>query len=134
MTLRNKRLIINGISAVLIHFLLSCQTGNISGGLETTNGFIIASNSNGTISGFGKPGTRVTLCDNTYIIQDSAVHHIQNQTIDDAGAFTFDSVPAGTYNLFCWDDNKKTSIGDIDSGPIIRGYSIPANEFALSNA
>ena len=25
-------------------------------------------------------------------------------------------------------------MGDIDSGPILRGYSIPANEFALSNA
>ncbi len=31
-------------------------------------------------------------------------------------------------------DSRKTSGGDIDSGPIIRGYSIPANEFALSNA
>lgn len=31
-------------------------------------------------------------------------------------------------------NNKKTDIGDIDSGPLFRGYSIPANEFALSNA
>lgn len=31
-------------------------------------------------------------------------------------------------------DNKKTSIGDIDSGPVFRGYSISANEFALSNS
>ena len=30
--------------------------------------------------------------------------------------------------------NNKTSMGDIDSGPILYGYSIPANEFALSNA
>ncbi len=30
--------------------------------------------------------------------------------------------------------NKKTDMGDIDSGPIFKGYSIPANEFALSNA
>lgn len=28
-------------------------------------------------------------------------------------------------------NNNKTSIGDIDSGPIFLGYSIPANEFAL---
>ena len=31
-------------------------------------------------------------------------------------------------------DNTETSIGDIDSGPVFRGYSIPANEFALPNA
>ncbi|MCF8298315.1 MAG: hypothetical protein K9J13_12280 [Saprospiraceae bacterium] len=31
-------------------------------------------------------------------------------------------------------DNKKTNMGDIDSGPIFHGFSIPANEFALSNA
>ncbi|MFN7118197.1 MAG: hypothetical protein ACK4TA_15460 [Saprospiraceae bacterium] len=31
-------------------------------------------------------------------------------------------------------NNKETSMGDIDSGPIFLGYSIPANEFALSNA
>ncbi len=31
-------------------------------------------------------------------------------------------------------NNNETGIGDIDSGPIFRGYSIPANEFALSNA
>jgi hypothetical protein len=31
-------------------------------------------------------------------------------------------------------NSKTTSDGDIDSGPIVRGYSIPANEFALSNA
>lgn len=31
-------------------------------------------------------------------------------------------------------DNNETNTGDIDSGPILRGYSIPANEFALSNA
>ena len=29
---------------------------------------------------------------------------------------------------------KNTDFGDIDSGPIFRGYSIPANEFALANA
>ena len=29
---------------------------------------------------------------------------------------------------------RETSIGDIDSGPIILGYSIPANEFALAGA
>ncbi|PXV69101.1 hypothetical protein CLV62_101370 [Dysgonomonas alginatilytica] len=28
-------------------------------------------------------------------------------------------------------ENRDTSIGDIDSGPIFLGYSIPANEFAL---
>lgn len=31
-------------------------------------------------------------------------------------------------------NNNETNPGDIDSGPILRGYSIPANEFALSNA
>ena len=31
-------------------------------------------------------------------------------------------------------NNKKTNMGDIDSGPIFRGFSIPANEFALSNS
>jgi len=31
-------------------------------------------------------------------------------------------------------NNKETNMGDIDSGPIFRGYSIPANEFALSNS
>lgn len=31
-------------------------------------------------------------------------------------------------------DNRNTSMGDIDSGPIFRGYSIPANEFALGNS
>jgi len=30
--------------------------------------------------------------------------------------------------------NKRTDLGDIDSGPLFRGFSIPANEFALSNA
>lgn len=31
-------------------------------------------------------------------------------------------------------DNNDTNTGDIDSGPLLRGYSVPANEFALSNA
>lgn len=31
-------------------------------------------------------------------------------------------------------DSKDINPGDIDSGPIIFGYSIPANEFALGNA
>lgn len=31
-------------------------------------------------------------------------------------------------------DSQETNTGDIDSGPIFFGYSIPANEFALSNA
>lgn len=31
-------------------------------------------------------------------------------------------------------NNNKTNLGDIDSGPIIYGYSIPANEFALGSA
>lgn len=31
-------------------------------------------------------------------------------------------------------NNNETSMGDIDSGPIFKGYSIPANEFALGNA
>lgn len=31
-------------------------------------------------------------------------------------------------------DNRETSIGDIDSGPIFLGYSIPANEFALGGS
>lgn len=31
-------------------------------------------------------------------------------------------------------NNRQTSLGDIDSGPILWGYSIPANEFALSNS
>ncbi|MDL2215113.1 hypothetical protein LJC00_02885 [Dysgonomonas sp. OttesenSCG-928-M03] len=30
--------------------------------------------------------------------------------------------------------NNETSLGDIDSGPIFLGYSIPANEFALGGA
>ncbi len=31
-------------------------------------------------------------------------------------------------------NSRETNIGDIDSGPLILGFSIPANEFALSNA
>jgi hypothetical protein len=31
-------------------------------------------------------------------------------------------------------ENCNTNMGDIDSGPILLGYSIPANEFALSGA
>lgn len=31
-------------------------------------------------------------------------------------------------------DKRETNTGDIDSGPIVFGYSIPANEFALGNA
>jgi len=31
-------------------------------------------------------------------------------------------------------NNNETALGDIDSGPIFWGYSIPANEFALSNS
>lgn len=31
-------------------------------------------------------------------------------------------------------NNNETNVGDMDSGPLFRGYSIPANEFALSNA
>lgn len=31
-------------------------------------------------------------------------------------------------------NNREVNSGDIDSGPVIFGYSIPANEFALSNA
>lgn len=30
--------------------------------------------------------------------------------------------------------SRKTDMGDMDSGPIFKGFSIPANEFALSNA
>ena len=30
--------------------------------------------------------------------------------------------------------NNKTNIGDIDSGPLVLGFSIPANEFALGDA
>lgn len=31
-------------------------------------------------------------------------------------------------------NNRETSIGDIDSGPVFLGYSIPANEFALGGS
>ncbi|MHC1776383.1 MAG: hypothetical protein AB9834_13345 [Lentimicrobium sp.] len=31
-------------------------------------------------------------------------------------------------------DIRRTSMGDIDSGPVFLGYSIPANEFALGNS
>lgn len=31
-------------------------------------------------------------------------------------------------------NSKETNMGDIDSGPIFQGYSIPANEFALCNS
>lgn len=31
-------------------------------------------------------------------------------------------------------NSNETNMGDMDSGPLFRGYSIPANEFALSNA
>jgi hypothetical protein len=31
-------------------------------------------------------------------------------------------------------NSKETTMGDMDSGPLFRGISIPANEFALSNA
>ena len=31
-------------------------------------------------------------------------------------------------------DSRKTNMGDIDSGPILLGFSIPANEFALGNS
>jgi hypothetical protein len=31
-------------------------------------------------------------------------------------------------------NNSRTNMGDIDSGPIFQGYSMPANEFALGNS
>jgi hypothetical protein len=93
-------------TVLLTFFLLSCQ----SGGLETTNGFVTAYCSDGVVSGYGKPETRLTLCEKSFTVQDTGEQTIEHCIVDESGEYSFSRVPTGTYNLLCWDDDENKSI------------------------
>lgn len=98
-------------SVVLALILSGCQqSADLSGGLETTNGFVTAFCSDGVVSGSGKPGTRLALCEESFTIQDTGNPVIRHCIVKESGDYSFTRVPNGTYNLLCWDDEENTSI------------------------
>ncbi len=93
----------------------SCQSGEIAGGLETTNGVTVAV-SGDTVDGSTGPDVQLFLCDNAFR-NDTSAQPFSDSTISGrSGLFRFFGVPAGKYNLLAW--NRR------DSSAVVTGITV----------
>jgi hypothetical protein len=107
------------IISLFLSFLFCCSP-EYAGGVETTNGLTVAVKEN-QIRGTAPVGSQIVLCDTSYAFYTSfqllVELFIDTTYADESGAFAFESVPDGSYNLI---GRSAAS----DSGTIIQNIGI----------